>query len=201
MKLPSKINEAAEAERLSQIYTHGWAEESSDAALFNTGWFQAVEWLYAYLLEDAPEFDEGEAFINGPPVRIGPGGKIDNGLFVKGARWQHQQMATQFVAMKASEWAERLYESHVARRELGANLQQLASALVQVDVSNHSRKIMQLTEERDSAVAHVRHLREALEGLLSDTQHTKHDCGDTFCPVAAARHALSVTSGHEGEDK
>ena len=33
-------------------------------------------------------------------------------------------------------------------------------------------------------------LREALEDLLDDTQHSDHDCGDVDCPVTRARAAL-----------
>jgi hypothetical protein len=33
-------------------------------------------------------------------------------------------------------------------------------------------------------------LKSALEGLLNDTQHSDHDCGDEMCPVEIARKAL-----------
>jgi len=34
-------------------------------------------------------------------------------------------------------------------------------------------------------------MREALKGLLSDTQHSDHDCGDKDCPVYIARKTLA----------
>jgi hypothetical protein len=37
----------------------------------------------------------------------------------------------------------------------------------------------------------VRALVEALDGLLEDTQHATHHCGDPDCPVDAARAALA----------
>lgn len=33
-------------------------------------------------------------------------------------------------------------------------------------------------------------LRDALKGLLADTQHSEHHCGDSECPVDAARTAI-----------
>lgn len=37
--------------------------------------------------------------------------------------------------------------------------------------------------------------REALESLLSDTQHKEHECGDTavYCPVVNAKEVLCTT--------
>jgi DNA repair exonuclease SbcCD ATPase subunit len=52
-------------------------------------------------------------------------------------------------------------------------------------------------EERDhyrdkyhSLKAEIERLRAVLEGLLQDTQHRNHDCGDEDCPVKIAREAL-----------
>jgi hypothetical protein len=45
-------------------------------------------------------------------------------------------------------------------------------------------------EHLDAMVAEVRRLRDALEDLLDDTQHSEHDCGDTDCPVARAHAVL-----------
>lgn len=45
-----------------------------------------------------------------------------------------------------------------------------------------------LLAEKDAEIAR---LREALAGLLNDTQHSEHNCGDPQCPVDAARAALN----------
>lgn len=41
-----------------------------------------------------------------------------------------------------------------------------------------------------AAADEIERLRAALRGLLTDTQHAEHDCGDEDCPVAVARAAL-----------
>jgi hypothetical protein len=41
-------------------------------------------------------------------------------------------------------------------------------------------------------LALLRETREALAGLLDDTQHAKHDCGDADCPVVTAVVALAA---------
>ena len=43
------------------------------------------------------------------------------------------------------------------------------------------------------AANEIERLRAALRGLLADTQHAEHDCGDADCPVALARAALGQT--------
>lgn len=41
----------------------------------------------------------------------------------------------------------------------------------------------------------VERLRGALEGLLDDTQHQNHFCGDEDCPVWIAQQAISKVEG------
>lgn len=48
-------------------------------------------------------------------------------------------------------------------------------------------------------VAEIARMREALAGLLADTQHSGHKCGDNDCPVAAARAALAPPISINGE--
>lgn len=47
-------------------------------------------------------------------------------------------------------------------------------------------------------VAEIARLRDALAGLLADTQHSGHECGDGDCPVAAARAALAPPPASDG---
>jgi hypothetical protein len=52
--------------------------------------------------------------------------------------------------------------------------------------------------KREQAEARAERLAEALRGLLNDTQHKDHNCGDTeWCPVAKARAALEQENGRE----
>lgn len=44
------------------------------------------------------------------------------------------------------------------------------------------------------AADEITRLRAALRGLLADTQHAEHRCGDEDCPVAIARAALRENS-------
>lgn len=55
-----------------------------------------------------------------------------------------------------------------------------------------------LNDHADSLRAEVEQLRAALQGLLNDTQHSLHDCGDADCPVAIARAALGAARESKG---
>ena len=47
-------------------------------------------------------------------------------------------------------------------------------------------------------IAAAPELLEALHGLLQDTQHKEHDCGDTeWCPVIRAKRAIALATGEE----
>lgn len=47
-----------------------------------------------------------------------------------------------------------------------------------------------IASEFQSLLAQVNALTDALSGLLKDTQHEKHECGDIDCPVQIARDVL-----------
>jgi hypothetical protein len=55
-----------------------------------------------------------------------------------------------------------------------------------------------MTGEAIKHEARAERLAEALRGLLNDTQHKDHNCGDAeWCPVIAARAALEQENGRE----
>lgn len=45
----------------------------------------------------------------------------------------------------------------------------------------------------------IEKLHVALQGLLLDTQHSEHSCGDKHCPVEYAREALKADDKARGE--
>lgn len=51
---------------------------------------------------------------------------------------------------------------------------------------------MPLIAQRDAARAMSERLVDNLSGLLADTQHSDHSCGDVRCPVDSAREALAA---------
>jgi len=53
------------------------------------------------------------------------------------------------------------------------------------------KECFNLNEKLTTANEEIKRLREALAGLLSDTQHSEHNCKDKHCPVKSARAALA----------
>lgn len=80
---------------------------------------------------------------------------------------------------------------------------ELAKRLIEVEAENEelkrTEKVYRMNrewiEEAKVKIATIEaenaELRSALSGLLADTQHSDHDCGDEGCPVDIARNALN----------
>lgn len=59
---------------------------------------------------------------------------------------------------------------------------------------DNAKYIVKCVNSFESQAEEIKELRTVLKGLLEDTQHTRHNCGDIDCPVEIAQTALKGES-------
>lgn len=91
------------------------------------------------------------------------------------------------------EWQEFAAEKKRENERLKRELRGYESQIQYMRVRNDEdlNLMMSTSEERDAALAKLERAKDALSGLLADTQHAHHNCGDERCPVDYAREVLA----------